>query len=193
MKTSKAGLDLIKKFEGFRAKPYLCSAGVPTIGYGTTVYPNGIKVKLSDQKITQQLAESFLQNHVNVIEKEVSSLVKVPLKQNQFDALVSFAYNVGSDIDEDTKAEGLGDSTLLKLLNAGDIVGASKQFELWNKAGGKVSNGLIGRRKAEKTLFFGLGLKILSQLSRTRLVSSLRRLSPFPLIITPPLLLTLPT
>lgn len=153
MKTSKAGLDLIKEFESFRAAPYLCSAGVPTIGYGTTIYPNGMKVKLSDQKITQQLAENFLQNHVNAIEKDVLSLVKVPLKQNQFDALVSFAYNVGSDIDEDTKAEGLGDSTLLKLLNAGDIVGASKQFELWNKAGGKVSNGLIRRRKAEKVLF----------------------------------------
>ena len=113
MKTSKAGLDLIKEFESFRAAPYLCSAGVPTIGYGTTVYPNGMKVKLSDQKITQQLAESFLQCHVNAIEKDVLNLVKVPLKQNQFDALVSFAYNVGSDIDEDTKAEGLGDSTYL--------------------------------------------------------------------------------
>lgn len=153
MKTSKAGLDLIKEFESFRSAPYLCSSGVPTIGYGTTVYPNGIKVKLSDQKITQQLAESFLQHYVNAIEKDVLNLVKVPLKQNQFDALVSFAYNVGSDIDEDTKAEGLGDSTLLKLLNAGDIAGASKQFERWNKAGGKVSNGLIRRRKAEKALF----------------------------------------
>ena len=145
MKTSKAGLDLIKQFESFRAAPYLCSAGVPTIGYGTTVYPNGIKVKLSDQKITQQLAESFLQFHVNAIEKDVSKLVKVTLTQNQFDALVSFAYNVGLG--------AFGDSTLLKLLNAGDIDGASKQFERWNKAGGKVSNGLTRRRNAEKALF----------------------------------------
>ena len=145
MKTSQSGIDLIKQFEGFRAKPYLCSAGVPTIGYGTTVYPNGIKVKLSDQKITQQLAETFLQHHVNVIEKNVLSLVKVPLKQNQFDALVSFSYNVG--------VGAFGDSTLLKLLNAGDIDGASKQFERWNKTGGKVSNGLTRRRNAEKALF----------------------------------------
>ena len=145
MKTSKAGLDLIKQFESFRAAPYLCSAGVPTIGYGTTVYPNGIKVKLSDQKITQQLAETFLQHHVNVIEKDVSKLVKVTLTQNQFDALVSFAYNVGLG--------AFGDSTLLKLLNAGDIDNASKQFERWNKAGGKVSNGLTRRRNAEKALF----------------------------------------
>ena len=145
MKTSKAGLDLIKQFESFRAAPYLCSAGVPTIGYGTTVYPNGIKVKLSDQKITQQLAETFLQHHVNAIEKDVSKLVKVTLTQNQFDALVSFAYNVGLG--------AFRDSTLLKLLNAGDIDNASKQFERWNKAGGKVSNGLIRRRKAEKALF----------------------------------------
>ena len=145
MKTSKAGLDLIKQFESFRAAPYLCSAGVPTIGYGTTVYPNGIKVKLSDQKITQQLAETFLQHHVNVIEKDVSKLVKVTLTQNQFDALVSFAYNVGIG--------AFGDSTLLKLLNAGDIDNASKQFERWNKAGGKVSNGLTRRRNAEKALF----------------------------------------
>lgn len=145
MKTSKAGLDLIKQFESFRAAPYLCSAGVPTIGYGTTVYPNGIKVKLSDQKITQQLAETFLQHHVNAIEKDVSKLVKVTLTQNQFDALVSFVYNVGLG--------AFGDSTLLKLLNAGDIDNASKQFERWNKAGGKVSNGLIRRRNAEKALF----------------------------------------
>ena len=145
MKTSKAGLDLIKQFESFRAAPYLCSAGVPTIGYGTTVYPNGIKVKLSDQKITQQLAESFLQHHVNAIEKDVSKLVKVTLTQNQFDALVSFAYNVGIG--------AFGDSTLLKLLNAGDINGASKQFERWNKAGGKIVDGLTNRRKAEKALF----------------------------------------
>ena len=145
MKTSKAGLDLIKQFESFRAAPYLCSAGVPTIGYGTTVYPNGIKVKLSDQKITQQLAETFLQHHVNVIEKDVSKLVKVTLTQNQFDALVSFGYNGGIG--------AFGDSTLLKLLNAGDIDNASKQFERWNKAGGKVSNGLTRRRNAEKALF----------------------------------------
>ena len=145
MKTSKAGLDLIKQFESFRAAPYLCSAGVPTIGYGTTVYPNGIKVKLSDQKITQQLAESFLQRHVNAIEKDILSLIKVPLKQNQFDALVSFSYNVGFG--------AFRDSTLLKLLNAGDIDGTSKQFERWNKAGGKVSNGLTRRRNAEKALF----------------------------------------
>lgn len=145
MKTSKAGLNLIKQFESFRAAPYLCSAGVPTIGYGTTVYPNGIKVKLSDQKITQQLAESFLQHHVNAIEKDILSLIKVPLKQNQFDALVSFSYNVG--------VGAFRDSTLLKLLNAGDIDGASKQFERWNKAGGKVSNGLTRRRNAEKALF----------------------------------------
>ena len=145
MNLSKTGLDLIKQFESFRAAPYLCSAGVPTIGYGTTVYSNGIKVKLSDQKITQQLAESFLQHHVNAIEKDVSKLVKVTLTQNQFDALVSFAYNVGIG--------AFGDSTLLKLLNAGDIDNASKQFERWNKAGGKVSNGLIRRRNAEKALF----------------------------------------
>ena len=145
MKTSKAGLDLIKQFESFRAAPYLCSAGVPTIGYGTTVYPNGIKVKLSDQKITQQLAENFLQHHVNAIEKDILSLIKVPLKQNQFDALVSFSYNVGFG--------AFRDSTLLKLLNAGDIDGTSKQFERWNKAGGKVSNGLTRRRNAEKALF----------------------------------------
>ena len=145
MNLSKTGLDLIKRFESFRAAPYLCSAGVPTIGYGTTVYPNGIKVKLSDQKITQQLAETFLQHHVNVIEKDVSKLVKVTLTQNQFDALVSFAYNVGIG--------AFGDSTLLKLLNAGDINGASKQFERWNKAGGKIVDGLTNRRKAEKVLF----------------------------------------
>ena len=145
MKTSQSGIDLIKQFEGFRAKPYLCSAGVPTIGYGTTRYPNEIKVKLSDAQITQLQAEYFLRHDIICVENGVTSLVKVPLKQNQFDALVSFAYNVG--------ISAFGNSTLLKLLNAGDIDGASKQFERWNKAGGKIVDGLINRREAEKVLF----------------------------------------
>jgi lysozyme len=86
-------------------------------------------------------------------EQAVNSLVKVKLTQNQFDALISFVYNVGADIDADNIAEGLGDSTLLKKLNAGDYKGAADQFLKWDKANGKVMKGLTIRRQAERALF----------------------------------------
>jgi lysozyme len=95
MKISQKGLDLIKKFEGFSAKPYLCPAGVPTIGYGATYYTNGTKVTMSDEPISEEWAEQLLSHIVHTYEKGVTSLVIPKITQNQFDALVSFAYNVG--------------------------------------------------------------------------------------------------
>ncbi len=155
MKTSLRGIQLIKDFEAFRARPYPCEAGVPTIGYGSTFYPNGKKVTLQDAPISEHAASAMLELIVARFERDVESLVKVPLNQNQFDALVSFCFNVGSDIDADTIAEGLGDSTLLKKLNAGDYAGAANEFTKWNKVKGKVSNGLTKRRKLEQSLFLG--------------------------------------
>jgi lysozyme len=145
MKTSQNGIDLIKSFEGFEEAPYKCSAGVWTIGYGTTIYPNGIKVAETDPEITRGQAEGFLKAALDKFERSVLKLVVVELSQNQFDAVVSFTYNLG--------AGALSTSTLLKLLNKGWYSQAAEEFPKWNKAGGKVSAGLIKRRDAEKALF----------------------------------------
>lgn len=140
MKLSSRGLDLIKSFEGLELKAYKDSVGVLTIGYGST----GSHVTVG-KVITKQEADDLLKQDVVRFEKGVSDLVKVSLNQNQFDALVSFAFNLG--------LSNLKSSTLLKKLNASDYVGASKEFERWNKAAGKVLNGLTRRRIAERDLF----------------------------------------
>lgn len=145
MKTGQAGIDLIKKFEGLQLKPYLCPAGIPTIGYGSTLYPDGTRVKTTDKPITKDKAEDILRATLGSYERAVNNLVKVPLTQNQFDALVSFTYNVGG--------VNLADSTLLKLLNKKDYVGAAKEFDRWTKAKGKVLPGLVVRRDDEQKLF----------------------------------------
>lgn len=139
MQISKAGLDLIKQFEGLYLKAYRCPAGVPTIGYGHTA---GVAM---GQTITQQQADDYLRRDVRQFERAVARLVTVPLTQGQFDALVSFAFNLGEG--------ALAQSTLLRLLNAGDYAGAAAQFERWNKAGGRVLPGLVRRRAAERALF----------------------------------------
>jgi len=156
MKLSKKGLDLLKQLEGFRSKPYLCSAGVPTIGYGSTRYSNGVRVSLRDPEISETKAVEMLIFDVATFDKDVTMLTKsVILTQNQFDALVLFAYNVGSDIDIDTTPEGLGDSALLKkVLKSSTDASIAPEFMKWVYAGGKISNGLIKRRKIESNLYF---------------------------------------
>ena len=144
MKTSQVGLQLIKDFEGFRNYAYDDGVGVWTIGYGTTIYPDGRKVKRGDRCSLDE-AEKFLRFDLKNFEDAVSNAVRVTLTQNQFDALVSFTYNVG--------AGALRSSTLLKKLNRGDMKGAAFEFEKWNKAGGKVMAGLTRRRLAERALF----------------------------------------
>ena len=126
------------------ASAYLCPAKVWTIGIGTTVYPNGLKVKKGD-KCTQEQALEYLQHDLKSFEKTVNDSVKVDLTQNQFDALVSLTYNIGST--------AFKNSTLLKKLNAKDYAGAADQFLVWNKGGGKVLKGLVRRRDAERALF----------------------------------------
>lgn len=138
-KTSPKGLELIKTFEGFRAQAYLCPARVWTIGYGTTL---GVK---PGQVITEAKAVKLMANDLVSFENAVKRLVKVPLSQNQFDALVSFAYNCG--------VGNLTSSTLLKLLNQGQYHLVPAQFLRWNKGGGKVLAGLTRRRKSEVWLW----------------------------------------
>lgn len=136
---------LIKKYEGFRSTPYLCPANVPTIGYGTTVYPDGRKVSLTDKPVREAQAELFLEHEVAKCAQAIRSLIKVPVTDNQRAALISFAYNVG--------VGALKSSTLLKMLNAGDTHGAAQQFKRWTRGGGKVLNGLVRRREEEMELF----------------------------------------
>jgi len=148
MKLSSTGLDLIKEFEGYHekqadgsAKAYLCPAGVLTIGWGCTEGVTEGMVVTADQATAMLAAE--MAKH----EAAVTRLVTVPLTQGQYDALVSFSYNVGSG--------ALGSSTLLKLLNAGDYDGARGQFAKWTKAGGVELAGLVRRRAREAEVFGG--------------------------------------
>lgn len=150
MKISETGILLIKDFEKLRLKPYLDSIGKPTIGWGNTRYKNGRAVKITDRPISEAEAESLFRFWINQTEDDVNDLLTTELKQNQFDVLVSFAYNIGSDIDADNIAEGLGDSKMLKLINENpnDPLVIVEMLK-WRKAGGKVSNGLIRRRTVE--------------------------------------------
>jgi len=155
MKSLRAFL-LVRQFEGCKLKPYLCPAGIPTIGWGSTRYSNGVRVSIKDPAITQAKADEILLCDLHAFENDVTMLTKsVKLSQNQFDALVDFAYNCGSDIDIDTIPEGLGDSMLLKkvLANPNDL-SIANQFNSWIHGGGKVLPGLVKRRKAEVDLYF---------------------------------------
>ena len=155
IKLNEEGYQMIMNFEGLSLKPYLCSAGVPTIGYGNTYYPNGKKVTLKDKPITKEYAIEIFKFIADLFAKDVNSLIKTIVTQNQFNALVSFAYNLGSDIDADDIPEGLGDSTLLKKVNKNpNDLSIMVEFLKWNKSNGKVSNGLVKRRKLEAKLYF---------------------------------------
>lgn len=146
-KASQKGLDLIKRFEGLELKPYKCPAGIPTIGYGNTYYPSGAKVKLTDPAITEIVAEALLKFLLGSYEKSVDSFCRDDINQNQFDALVSFAYNCG--------VNSLKSSTLLKKVNANPNDPTIKaEFLKWNKANGRVLAGLTKRRQAEADLYF---------------------------------------
>ena len=129
---SAQGIDLVKKFEGLRLEAYQCSAGVWTIGYGTTA---NIR---QGMKITRTQAEEYLVRDLLAFEQSINARVKVPLTQNQFDALICFVYNVG--------VGAFGKSSLLKLLNAGNYEAVPSQLMRWTKAGGKELIGLVKRR-----------------------------------------------
>lgn len=146
MRTSHSGIELIKRYEGFRPEPYLDAVGVPTIGYGFTYYPNGKKVTMNDNPISTSFALELLKEIVKPFENVVNS-VSENLNQNQFDALVSFSYNVGIG--------ALTKSTLAKKVKVNPKdESISYEFSRWNKAGGRVLAGLTRRRKEEAELYF---------------------------------------
>ena len=144
MVVSLFGVDIICGFEGKRLAAYDDGVGVWTIGFGTTVYPNGIKVKKGDT-CTEAQAKAFMAHDLKKFEAAVNNAVTVPLSQNQFDALVSLAYNIGTN--------AFSKSTLVKKLNANDNRAAADQFDVWVNAGGKRMQGLVNRRAKEKALF----------------------------------------
>lgn len=139
MMISQQGVDLIKSFESCRLKAYLCPAGVWTIGYGHT---SGVR---PNDEISPSQAERYLKADLVRVEQDVRILVRVPLTQGQFDALVSFAFNCGT--------RALSTSTLLRKLNLRDYVGAAEEFFRWVYANGKRFAGLERRRRLEKRMF----------------------------------------
>ena len=141
MKISGEGKALIKKFEGCELEAYKCSAGVWTIGYGHTA---GVK---EGDKINQDEANHLLTEDLEEFEAYVSDLVSVDLDEHQFDALVAWTFNLGPS--------NLKSSTLLKVLNDSQYDKVPSEMKRWNKAGGKVLEGLIRRRDAEALLFEG--------------------------------------
>lgn len=144
MHTSDKGIALIKEFEGCRLVAYQDSVGVWTIGYGWTQPVDGNPIR-AGMTIKQETAERLLKTGLVSYESDVMKMLKVGVSQCQFDALVSFCYNLG--------AKSLSSSTLMRKLNTGDVSGAADEFLRWNKAGGKVLAGLTRRREAERSLF----------------------------------------
>lgn len=140
MQLSEKGKTLIKKYEGLKLSAYKCPAGVWTIGYGHTA---GV---FEGQKITSDQADEFFDNDIKQFEKIVLELCNVPLKQGQFDALVSFVYNVGKT--------AFANSTLLKLLNQKKYTAAGNEFSRWVYVRDKKLQGLVKRRIDERFLFF---------------------------------------
>ena len=139
MKISQAGIDLIKKFEGCKLKPYKDVVGLLTVGYGHRL------ADADNRDYTQEEADEFLGSDIERFERGVSTYCTVLLTQGQFDSLVAWSYNLGLGT--------LSRSTLLKKLNSGDYVGAAEEILKYNKAGGVVLKGLVTRRKAEYDLF----------------------------------------
>lgn len=140
-----SAIELIAHFEGFRSRPYYCPAGIATIGYGSTRYKDGTPVTINDYAISKSKAMDMLLHDVNRFGSSVLKLISVPLTDNQYGALVSFVYNLGS--------ARLQASTLRKKLNRRDYEGAAREFGKWVFAGKKKLAGLVTRREAERRLF----------------------------------------
>lgn len=146
MKITESLIRIVEEEEGWSAVPYLCPAGKWTIGFGSTFWEDGKPVKKEDKPIDKERGRILVKAHfAREVEPALDSLVKVPLTQNQYDALADFIYNVG--------ATNFAKSTLLRKLNAKDYAGAAAEFPKWNKGGGKVLPGLERRRKKEQDLF----------------------------------------
>lgn len=147
MRLNNAGYLLICKFEGLSLTPYLCSAKVPTIGYGNTYYPNGKKVMMQDKAITKPEAFEMFKFIADKFALKVNELIKSNVNQNQFNALVSLSYNIG--------VNAFSKSTLLKKVNFNpDDLTIKDEFLKWNKAGGKEIKGLTNRREQESKIYY---------------------------------------
>lgn len=144
MRTSKAGIDLIKRFEGLRTTAYRDAVGVWTIGYGHTAAA-GEPTPRQGMMISEAEAETILRRDLRQYEDAVTKACKRTPNRNQFDAFVSLCFNIGPG--------GFRRSSAVRKFNAGDDAGAADAFLLWNKAGGKVLKGLVRRREAERALF----------------------------------------
>ena len=147
MQLSKEGLDFLVLNEGLRLRPYLDSKGVPTIGIGSTFYENGTKVKMTDKKISVARAYELAGKVLEDFTKSIAKEIKVELKQNQVDALISFTYNIG--------VGAFKRSTCLRKLNNKDYKGAADAMLLFNKVNGVINKGLVNRRDRERKLFLG--------------------------------------
>ena len=146
MRINKAGIDLIKEFEGLRLEAYKCPAGVWTIGYGTTGRA-GVGIKpAAGMIITEAEAEWYLEQAVAKFAAGVEAVITAPVDENEFASMTSLAYNIG--------LSGFRKSSALRHFNAGDKAKAAAAIKLWNKAGGKVLTGLVRRRDAEVELFW---------------------------------------
>jgi lysozyme len=147
MKLDENGYKLIQGFEGLSLVPYLCSAKKATIGYGNTYYPSGKKVTMQDNPISLATARWMFKEIADNFAEDVDKLIKVKLTQNQYNAIVSFAFNCG--------ISALSKSTLLKKVNTNPLdITITNEFLKWNKAGGKVINGLTKRRTIEAKIYF---------------------------------------
>jgi len=147
MKLDENGYKLIQGFEGLSLKPYLCSAKVPTIAYGSTFYPSGKKVTMQDAPINLATANWMLKETADKFAVDVNKLIKANINQNQFNAIVSLAYNIGLG--------GLQKSSLLKKVNVNPSDATIRNsFLVWNKGGGRVLDGLTKRRTKEANLYF---------------------------------------
>ena len=156
MNLSISGAQLIKLFEGVRYKPYRCPSKIWTVGVGSVLYTEQLKMKLSERhtfclkpldfrRFTEEEVDGLFRRDIKRFERGVGRLITYPLKQNQFDALVSFAFNVGLG--------ALQRSTLRRKVNRGDLEEAALEFPKWRKAGGRILQGLVRRRAAEAIMF----------------------------------------
>ena len=142
MRVSERGLSLIRQYEGFESRPYICPAGKKTIGFGHVMTADEV---CAEDGISEDYANILLKQDIALVEAAFDDLIQVVVSQNQYDALAALAYNIGIHAFEK--------STLLELLNEKDFSGAVRQFGRWIYAGGKPLGGLEARRNAEMELF----------------------------------------
>lgn len=145
MKINKAGIDIIASFEGWSSEVYQDPIGIPTIGYGSIWDANGERVTMDHPPISREEGEQLLLREIEHVEGAITYLTTVPLTENQFSALCSLVYNIGS---------GNYQSSILRMkLNRGEYSGAAGEFWKWRRAGGRILKGLVRRRTAEADLF----------------------------------------